>query len=61
MTITMHIDIQYHFIRYTVQSGALDVIYCPTENMVADILTKALPKWKTIYHNSTLGLWSRHT
>jgi transposase InsO family protein len=57
---TKHIDIRYHFIRYTVQSGALDVIYCPTEDMVADILTKALPKWKTIYHNSTLGLRSRH-
>ena len=57
---TKHIDVRYHFIRHTVQSGALDMIYCPTEEMVADMLTKALPKWKTFFHNSTLGLQLRH-
>jgi len=57
---TKHIDIQYHFIQYTVQSSALDMIYCPTKDMVANILTKALPKWKTTYHNTTLGLWAQH-
>jgi len=37
------------------------MIYCPTEDMVADILTKVLPKWKTTYHNTTLGLQAQHT
>jgi hypothetical protein len=39
-----HIDIRYHFIWYTVQGNALKVIYCPTEEMTADILAKALPE-----------------
>ena len=58
---TKHIDVWYHFIQYTVQSSALNMIYCPTEDMVANILTKVLPKWKTTYHNTTLGLWAQHT
>jgi hypothetical protein len=53
---TKHIDIRYHFIQYTVQSNALKVIYCPTKEMTADILTKDLSKWKTFIHITTLGL-----
>ncbi len=56
---TKHIDKRYHFIREVVQNGALQLIYCPTDNMAADILTKALPKWKATFHASTLGLRSR--
>ena len=43
---TKHIDIRYHFIRDKIQAGILDVIYCPTNEMAADILTKALPSFK---------------
>src|SRR6266850_1307470 len=32
---TKHIDVRYHFIRYTVQSSALNMIYCPTEDTSA--------------------------
>ena len=53
---TKHIDIRYHFVREVAKNGALILIYCPTAEMVADILTKALPKWKASFHNSTLGL-----
>src|SRR6266853_2889749 len=56
---TKHIDKRYHFIREVAQNGALQLIYCPTDNMAADILTKALPKWKATFHASTLGLRSR--
>ncbi len=35
-----HIDIRYHFIREVVKSKAVVVQYCPTENMLADALTK---------------------
>ena len=37
-------------------SGALHLVYCPTDDMTADILTKALPKWKATYHVASLGL-----
>ena len=53
---TKHIDIRYHFIRQVVASGALKLVYCPTDDMTADILTKALPKWKVNYHLLSLGL-----
>src|SRR5436189_5959892 len=39
---TKHIDIQYHFVRNCVEDGRLRLEYCPTEDMVADGLTKAL-------------------
>ena len=55
---TKHIDIRYHFIRQEVDSGTFKLIYCPTEDMVADILTKALPGWKVKVHTTALGLRS---
>lgn len=41
-----HIDIKYHFIRETVNSGRVILEYCPTEQMVADVLTKPATKQK---------------
>ena len=39
---TKHIDIQYHFVRNCVEDRRTHLKYCPTEDMVADGLTKAL-------------------
>ena len=41
---TKHIDVQHHFIREKWESGEISLKYCPTEDMVADVLTKALAK-----------------
>lgn len=41
-----HIDIKYHFLREVVASGKMDIVYCQTENMVADILTKPATRIK---------------
>ena len=41
---TKHIDIQYHFVREQVQKGEIELVYCPTEEMVADQMTKPLAK-----------------
>ena len=41
-----HIDIKYHFIRSTVNEGYIVLVYCPTEEMVADVMTKPVTKFK---------------
>ncbi len=43
---TKHIDVRFHFIREKVVSKEVKVIYCSTEDMLADIMTKGLTKKK---------------
>jgi hypothetical protein len=38
-----HIDIKLHFVREVLQKGHIILRYCPTNHMIADLLTKALP------------------
>jgi hypothetical protein len=51
------IDIKYHWIRKEVADGSLQLIYCKTADMVADILTKALPVLPFTRLRSKLGLF----
>jgi hypothetical protein len=51
-----HIEIRYHFIRDWVQRGAVKLQYIPTDQQVADILTKALPRGKHVYFRDKMGL-----
>jgi hypothetical protein len=53
---TKHIDIRYHFIRFVVEDGSIKLIYCPTDEMTADTLTKALPSPKAKHFAAALGL-----
>ena len=39
-----HVAIKYHFVREHVNKGSVRLKYCPTKRMVADILTKGLPR-----------------
>lgn len=38
-----HLDVRLHHIRDEIAKGTVQLTYCPTEIMAADILTKALP------------------
>ena len=38
-----HVDIKYHFVREMVDVEEISVVYCPTDLMVADLLTKSIP------------------
>lgn len=54
---TKHIDIRYHYIRECVQNGQIELQYCPTNDMKADILTKPLTKQKFEYLRGEIGLF----
>jgi hypothetical protein len=53
---TKHIDLRYQCIRYIMEAGAIDLIYCATDEMTADPLTKALPSAKDKHFAHALGL-----
>jgi hypothetical protein len=40
---TKHVDVKYHFITETVESGSVQLKWVPTTEQQADIFTKALP------------------
>ena len=39
---TRHINIRYYFVTDRIKNGEIDVIYCPTKEMIADFFTKPL-------------------
>ena len=53
---TKHIDIHFHFIRQTNLSNTTRITYCPTNDMIADIFTKSLPRPKLEKFRSLLNL-----
>jgi len=55
---TKHVNIHFYYICQTVEDRSINLIYCPTDDMTADILTKALSRWKVTTH--ALGLGLRH-
>jgi len=55
---TKHIDIQYHFIREKVEDKSVKLEFCPTDQMVADVLTKALPQEKHQWCTTNMGVVS---
>ncbi|GBP89832.1 Retrovirus-related Pol polyprotein from transposon TNT 1-94 [Eumeta japonica] len=53
---TKHIDIKYNFLRDAVRENLLEVKYMPTNEMIADVLTKNLTKSKHCDFVNKLGL-----
>ncbi len=53
---TKHIDIQHHFIREKLESEEIGLKYCPSQDMVAGVLTKALAKERHQNLTRSMGL-----
>jgi len=53
---TKHIDILFHFIHWIVEEGSICLVYCSTNEMIANMLTKALPSTKVKHFAFQLGL-----
>ena len=56
---TKHIDIQHHYVREQVTAGTVALEYVPTDQQVADGLTKALPRDKFEKFRELIGLEHR--
>ena len=52
-----HLDLRFYWLRGTVQSGVITLRYVPTEEMPADVMTKAFEKIKVAEMRELLGLW----
>jgi hypothetical protein len=39
---TRHINVRYYFVTDRISNGEIDIIYCPTKEMIADFFTKPL-------------------
>lgn len=53
---TKHIRVRYHFIKDYVKKNIFKIKYCPTEEMIADILTKPLKRIKIETMRDLLGI-----
>ena len=53
---TKNIDIRYHYIRTARERNEVSVIYIPTADMTADILTKAIVREKHQKHMKGMGM-----
>ena len=54
---TKHVNIRYFWIKDRIDSGEIKVIYQPTNDMVADILTKPLQGQQFIDLRNKLLNW----
>ena len=46
--IQFYIELHMHFIRNIVHDHVIEVLYCPTDDQVADIFTKSLTEAKFV-------------
>lgn len=53
---TKHIDVAYKFVQDRVERGEIVCAYCPTNDMLADCLTKAVPVQKFVENRSAMGM-----
>ena len=58
---TRHIDVSQHKVRDLVRNNVVRLFDCPTGDMVADVLTKALPAPEFRRHRDTLLGYMPHT
>ena len=53
---TKHIDIKYHFVREKLSDKTVELRYCPTSDMLADMLTKGLTRDKFTQLRNLTGM-----
>ena len=54
---TRHVNIRYFWVKDRVDSGEIKIIYLPTEDMIADVLTKPMQGEKFLNFRASLLNW----
>jgi UPF0288 family protein (methanogenesis marker protein 3) len=52
-----HIDIEYHYTLDLVKEKKIQLEYIPTNEMLADLLTKSLPRVQHAILSKSIGLF----
>ena len=47
---------KYHYVRESVEKEIIEVVYCPTAEMIADTLTKGVAKPKFVKFREAIGV-----
>jgi hypothetical protein len=53
---TKHVELKYHFIREAIEKNKAKLDYIQSEELMADLLTKALSDPKTDYFRHNMNL-----
>ena len=53
---TKHIEVHYHYVREILSAREISLAYVPTQDNLADLFTKALPREKFEAFRKALGL-----
>jgi transposase InsO family protein len=53
-----HLDVRYNFIREVIQGGRIQILYVPTNEQLADVMTKGLPSPQFKRMCQQLGLFN---
>jgi transposase InsO family protein len=51
-----HIDVRVHYLRETIKKGDIELRYLPTHEMLADMLTKPIPRDKHEQHRKAMNV-----
>ncbi|KAF2285853.1 hypothetical protein GH714_008440 [Hevea brasiliensis] len=51
-----HIDVKFHFLRDLTKDGVIDIVYCRSEEQVADLFTKPLKMASFVKLRKLLGV-----
>ena len=53
---TKHFNVKVHYIREKIKEKTIKVEYCPTAEMIADIMTKPLARARHAQHSESMGM-----
>jgi hypothetical protein len=48
-----------HFIQQPIEEGTINLSYCPTDDMIADVLMKSVPRRKHVMFSWLMGMDDR--